>query len=563
MMERLILMEDMTSEIVSLASFVEIDMSKIGHATIQVSLGERYWPPAVGYSFICWFPFKSFLKSQAKETEPSKVGPSKRQNGSNGSAMNAISFGHFLLVESSAKHGDSKSDGSGIVWDLERLGNLSLQLSGKKLIFAFDGTYTEAIRASGTFSLLNLVDPMQCVIGDTICLVGRIPVVLALVEAAETSNMLHTALTLLACVLHQNPRMNHNLTILRRINRVQQLCVTLQHGDVEVSILEKLVVFLGVILEDGFMASELENVVKFVIMTFDPPDLKPRQQIMAPYAVELCEKEEEKNLNDCDDTSSSQNTFSCLPHEREQSAKTSISVGSFLHTHGSTSSEDMLVSQNYLTDDKVEIKITDIHQNLKKNQLKVSVSSSSSESNIQNIDGIIDPIQVEDSQSSASLNILDSPIIFDKSTSRVPLALSSSPIVALTSWLGGASHDESKNSIQATPSIESFDSASEFDASLDLRSTQGLSTVNSSYSVSAKLLLEIDDSGYGGGPCSAGAIAMLDFMAQVLFDFITEQMKAARVIEGALELAPLYVDAECLVVFLGFSLSRLMNFVER
>jgi hypothetical protein len=42
---------------------------------------------------------------------------------------------------------------------MERLRNLSLQLSGRKLIFAFDGTSSDAFRASGTLSLLNLVDP--------------------------------------------------------------------------------------------------------------------------------------------------------------------------------------------------------------------------------------------------------------------------------------------------------------------------------------------------------------------------------------------------------------------
>ena len=68
----------------------------------------------------------------------------------------------------------------------------------------------------------------------------------------------------------------HNLTVLRRINLVQHLLVTLQRGDVEVPVLEKLVVLLGVILEDGFLASELESVVRFVIMTFDPPKLTNR-----------------------------------------------------------------------------------------------------------------------------------------------------------------------------------------------------------------------------------------------------------------------------------------------
>ncbi|XP_002520949.2 protein SPIRRIG [Ricinus communis] len=1189
MVERLILMENLASDNVSLAPFVVMDMSKIGHASVQVSLGERSWPPAAGYSFICWFQFRNFLKSQVKETEASKVGPCKRQIGSSGqhndrhvlrifsvgtasnehtffaelylredgiltlatSNSSSLSFPgldleegrwHHLAivhskpnalaglfqasvayvylngklrhtgklgyapsplgkplqvtigtppirarvsdltwklrscylfeevltsgcicfmyilgrgyrglfqdsdllrfvpnqacgggsmaildsldtdsplantqkVENAVKPGDSKSDGSGIVWDLERLGNLSLQLSGKKLIFAFDGTCTEAIRASGTFSLLNLVDPVsaaaspiggiprfgrlhgdiyvcrQCVIGDTIRPVGGMPVILALVEAAETRDMLHMALTLLACSLHQNaqnvrdmqmyrgyhllalflrrrislfdmqsleiffqiaaceasfsepkkldttkttlspastmqeagfenlslskfhedtssigshgdmdsfshiselensdipvetsncivlsnPDMvehvlldwtlwvtapvpiqiallgflehlvsmhwyrNHNLTVLRRINLVQHLLVTLQRGDVEVSVLEKLVVLLGVILEDGFLTSELENVVRFVIMTFDPPELKPRHQIIresmgkhvivrnmllemlidlqvtikseelleqwhkivssklityfldeavhptsmrwimtllgvslassptfalkfrgsggyqglmrvlpsfydspdiyyilfslvfgkpvyprlpevrmldfhalipndgsyvdlkfvellesviamakstfdrlsmqlmdahqtgnlsqvgasliaelmegnadmagelqgealmhktyaarllggeasapaaatsvlrfmvdlakmcplfsavcrkpeflescielyfscirAAYAVNmsraLSEKTEDKNLNDCDDTSSSQNTFSSLPHEQEQSAKTSISVGSFPQAHVSTSSDDTPVAQNYLADDKVEIKIPDLHQGLKEsvqggiqsiqssdgdNVDKVSATSSSNESNIQNTNGTVDSVQLTDIQSSASLNILDSPILSEKSTSRIPVTNSSSPVVALTSWLGGASHNESKPSLQATPSMESSISFSDFDASPDLKLPQGTSAANSSYSVSAKLLLETDDSGYGGGPCSAGATAMLDFVAEVLSDFVTEQMKAAPVVEGILEMVPLYVDAEPLLVFQGLCLSRLMNFMER
>lgn len=290
----------------------------------------------------------------------------------------------------------------------------------------------------------------------------------------------------------------------------------------------------------------------------------------------LSEKAEEKNLNDCDDTSSSQNTFSSLPHEQEQSAKTSISVGSFPQAHVSTSSDDMPVPQSYLTDDKVDINITDLHQDLKKSVHsvqavqnldgdivdQVSATSSSSESNIRNIDGIIEPIQVEDSQSSASLNILDSPNISEKSASRAPHTSASSPAVPLTSWLGGTSHNEYKASPQATPSIESFASVSEFDASPDLKSTQAPSA-NASSSVSVKLLLEIDDSGYGGGPCSAGATAVLDFMAEVLSDFIIEQMKAAQVIEGVLEMVPLYVDVECVLVFQGLFLSRLMNFVER
>ncbi|CAL5357461.1 unnamed protein product [Camellia sinensis] len=1198
MMEKLILMEDMALENVSPAPFVEMDMSKIGHASIQVSLGERSWPPAAGYSFVCWFQFQNFLRSQPKESEASKAGPSKRRSTSNGlhngarvlrifsvgaadnvntsyaelylqedgvltlatsnssslsfsgleldegrwhhlavvhSKPNALaglfqaSFAHVYLngklkhtgklgyspspvgkplqvtigtpvtcarvsdlswklrccylfeevltsgsvcfmyilgrgyrglfqdtdllrivpdqacgggsmaildsletdlplasnvqrPESASKQGSSKADRSGIVWDLERLGNLSLQLSGKKLIFAFDGSCTEASRASGTFSMLNLVDPMsaaaspiggiprfgrlhgdsyicrQCVIGDSIRPVGGMAVVLALVEAAETRDMLHMALILLACALNQNPQnvrdmqtyrgyhllavflhrrmslfdmqsleiffqiaaceasfsepkklentrrsllpaatihetslenlgllklrdesssvgshgymddfsahkdsfshvselenadmsaetsncivlsnadmvehvlldwtlwvtapvsiqiallgflehlvsmhwyRNHNLTILRRINLVQHLLVTLQRGDVEVPVLEKLVMLLGVILEDGFLDSELEHVVRFVIMTFDPPELTSRNPIMresmgkhvivrnmllemlvdlqvtikleelleqwhkivssklityfldeavhptsmrwimtllgvslvssptfalkfrtsggyqglarvlpsfydspdiyyilfcmifekpvyprlpevrmldfhalmpsdgnheelkfvemldsviamakstfdwlcrqsmlahqtgnlsqvtaglvaelaegntdmagelqgealmhktyaarlmggeasapaaatsvlrfmvdlakmcppfsavcrraeflesciglyfscvrAAHAVkiakELSVKTEEKSLNDYDDTGSSQNSFSSLPHEQDQSVETSISVGSFPRAQVSTSSEDFPVRSNNMASDKTETSNNTSQQESNKPEQDVqavlsidgeandqvsTAASSTSEFSFHDIQGTQDTIHQEDSQSSASLTIFDSPMLTEKSNSWIHLTPSSSPVVALTSWLGGSSRSESRAQSVATPSVESFVSMSEQDPSSDLKSSsQGPFAANTFSAVNPKLLLEMDDSGYGGGPCSAGATAVLDFMAEVFSDFITEQPKAAQVIESILESVPLYVDAESVLVFQGLCLSRLMNFLER
>ncbi|OMP04932.1 hypothetical protein COLO4_09186 [Corchorus olitorius] len=1156
MMERLILMEDMNLENVSLAPFVEMDMSKIGHASVQVSLGERSWPPAAGYSFVCWFQFQNFLRTPAKESEPARSGPSKRKIGSNsqhqdqrilrifsvGAVNNdntfyaelylqedgvltlatsnscSLSFSgleleegrwhHLAVVHSkpnalaglfqasfayvyldgklrhtgklgyspspigkplqvtigtpvtcarvsdltwrlrscylfeevlnpgcicfmyilgrgyrglfqdadlqrfvpnqacgggsmaildsldadlsvspgmqkldiASKQGDSKADGSGIVWDLDRLGNLSLQLSGKKLIFAFDGTCSEAVRASGTSFVLNLVDPLsaaaspiggiprfgrlhgdiyicrQCVIGDTIRPVGGMSVILALVEAAETRDMLHMALSFLACALHHNPQnvrdmqtyrgyhllalflrrrmslfdmqcleiffqiaaceasfsepnkleriqtftsptatiqetsfedlnlskfrdetssagshadmddfsapkdsfshiselehadmpvetsncivlsnadmvehvlldwtlwvtapvsiqiallnflehlvsmhwyRNHNLTVLRRINLVQHLLVTLQRGDVEVPVLEKLVVLLGVILEDGFLASELENVVRFVIMTFDPPELKPQHQIMresmgkhvivrnmllemlidlqvtirseemleqwhkivssklityfldeavhptsmrwimtllgvclassptfalkfrtsggyqglmrvlpsfydspdiyyilfclifgkpvyprlpevrmldfhalmpsdgghvelkfvellesiiamakatfdrlsmqsilarqsgnisqlvaelvdenadmagelqgealmhktyaarlmggeasAPAAAtsvlrfmvdlakmcppfsavcrraeflescvdlyfscvraahtlkmarELSVKTEEKNLNDCDDASS-QNTFSSLPVEQEQSAKTSISAGSFPQAQVSSSSEEMPASSNFMPTRSPEELNNSLQEDGQGNQSidddsvdQVSATSSSNEFSFRSIRDNL-TIQPPDSQSSASLAIPGSPILSERSNSRMALTPSTSPIM----------------------------SASEFDQSSDLKpGSQGPTTANETFSVTPKLLLEVDDSGYGGGPCSAGATAMLDFIAEVLADFLTEQIKAAQVVESILEMVPLYVEAESMLVFQGLFLSRLMNFIER
>ncbi|KAL2554423.1 Beige/BEACH domain [Forsythia ovata] len=1200
MMERLMLSEDKGSEDVSLAPFVEFHMSKIGHASIQVPLGERSWPPPAGYSFVCWFQYRNLLKSQARETEVPKAGISKshsitsgQQHGAqflrifsvgavdNGSTFYAelrlqedgvltlatsnsssLSFSgfemeegrwHHLAVvhskpnalaglfqasiayvylngklrhtgklgyspspagkslhvtigtpvtcarisdlswklrscylfeevlspgsicfmyilgrgyrglfqdtdllqfvpnqacgggsmaildsldtdlllpsnmqkaETTSKQGISKADRSGFVWDLEKLGNLSLQLGGKKLIFAFDGTSTEIFRASGTLSMLNLVDPTSaaaspmggiprfgrllgdvyvckhCVIGDAIRPIGGMAVVLALVEASETRDMLHMALTLLASALHQNPQnvrdmqkyrgyhllslflhrkmslfdmqsleiffqiaaceasfsepkktgtsqsspvpaatiseasfedlnlakfrdefssigshgdmddfsaqkdsfshvseldntdmptetsncivlsnadmvehilldwtlwvtapipiqiallgflenlvsmhwyRNHNLTILRRINLVQHLLVTLQRGDVEVPVLEKLVVLLGVILEDGFLPSELELVVRFVIMTFDPPELTSRHQIVqesmgkhvivrnmllemlidlqvtiqseelleqwhkivssklityfldeavhptsmrwvmtllgvclassptfalkfrssggyqglarvlpsfydspdiyyilfclifgkpvyprlpevrmldfhalmpsygncgelkfvellesviamakstfdrlcmqsmlahqtgnlsqvgaglvaelvdgnldmagelqgealmhktyaarlmggeasapaaatsvlrfmvdlakmcpifsavcrrteflescidlyfscvrAAHAVtlarELTVKTEDRNLNDSDDTSSSQNTFSSLPNEQEQSLKTSISIGSFPQGQVSASSEDMPVFPNNVGGDKSEISVVSTHEGLDKSvkedvQAVLSVdgeavdqvsnaTSSSNEFNYREVKSTQDNIHPVDSQSSASFTMVESPILSERSNLRVPLTPSSSPVLALTSWLGGGSRNESKGQSASTPSIESSMSINEIDSSSDLikSSSQGLYASNTLFTISPTLLLQVDDSGYGGGPCSAGATAILDFMAEVLSDFVTEQMKAAPMVETILESAPLYVDAESVLVFQGLCLTRMMNFLER
>ncbi|XP_051141977.1 protein SPIRRIG [Andrographis paniculata] len=1192
MIERLILSEDMGSQDVSLAPFLELDMSKIGHACIQVPLGERSWPPAAGYSFVCWFQFKNFLKSSSRESEAPKAIPPRRQsvksgqqyggqvlrifsvgavdNGSsfyaelrldddglltlatsNSSSLtfsgiemeegrwhhlavvhskpNALaglfqaSFAYLYLdgklrhtgklgyspspagkplnvtigtpvacakvsdlswklrscylfeevlspgsicfmyilgrgykglfqdsdlvkfVPNQACGGGSmaildsldsdlplspniqnpeisgKVDHSGIVWDSDKLGNLSLQLWGKKMIFAFDGTITEMIRSSGTLSVLNLVDPLSaaaspiggiprfgrligdtyvckhCVIGDTIRPIGGINIILALVEAAETRDMLHMALMLLACALHQNPQnvrdmqkcrgyhllalflhrrmslfdmqsleiffqiaaceasfseprklwtgqttqspvvtvhetssedfnlskfrdefssvgsqgdmddfsapkdsfshiselentdlptessncivlsnadmvehvlldwtlwvtapvpiqisllgflehlvsmhwyRNHNLTILRRINLVQHLLVTLQRGDVEVPVLEKLVVLLGVILEDGFLPSELELVVRFTIMTFDPPELTSRSHISresmgkhvivrnmllemlidlqvtihsdelleqwhkivssklityfldeavhptsmrwimtllgvclassptfalkfrssggyqgltrvltnfydspdiyyilfclmfgkpvyprlpevrmldfhmlmpsdnncgelkfvellesaiamakstfdrlcmqsmlahetgnlsqigaslvaelvdecidmagelqgealmhktyaarlmggeasAPAAAtsvlrfmvdlakicppfsavcrraeflessinlyfscirasqavkmakELTEKADDKNLND-DDSSVSQNSFSSLPQEHELSAKTSISIGSFTQANVSASSEDLSAFPNNVGAEKpeIDVKAVQVDRPVKDGgptsgsvdgeaiDKASNDTSGSREFDFRDMKDTPNHIHQNESESSLSLTMLESPSLSERSNSRIPQTPSQSPSpVTLTPWVGRASHNDIKVRSTSTLSMESSMSAIDVDSASDTKSaSQTESASNSLFVISPKLLLEVDDSGYGGGPCSAGATAILDLVAEVLSGLVTEQMKAAPFIEAVLESAPLYVDAESVLVFQGLCLSRLMIFLER
>ncbi|MQL80071.1 hypothetical protein Taro_012522 [Colocasia esculenta] len=923
-------------------------------------------------------------------------------------------------LDSTGKQGSTKVDGSGVVWDFERLGNLSVQLSGKKLIFAFDGTSSGAFGTSGTRSLLNLVDPMssaaspiggiprfgrlygdiyvchQCPIGDSIRSVGGITVILALIEAAETREMLHMALTLLACALHQNPQnvqdmqayrgyhllaiflhrrmslfdmqsldiffqiaaceasfseqqklsenrisssapvtpdasfedlslpkfsdetsstgshgefddfsaqkdsfsrlsefegsdlhaetsncivlsnadmvehvlldwtlwvtapvsiqlallgflermvsmhwyRNHNLTILRRINLVQHLLVTLQRGDVDVRVLEKLVVLLGVILEDGFLTSELELVVRFVIMTFDPPELASRYQIlresmgkhvivrnmllemlielqetirsedlleqwhkivssklvtyffdeavhptsmrwimtllgvclassptfalkfrnsggyqgltrvlpsfydspeiyyilfclifgktvyprvpevrmgdfhslmpgdgsytelkfiemldsvismtkstfdrlsiqsmhahqsgnisnletlvaelvaasdnvgdlqgealmhktsarlmggeaaapaaatsvlrfmvdlakMSPPFSAICRRidflescvdlyfscvradcavkmakdllarvPDEKIMDATDDNRSSRHTFSSLPQEVEQSSRTSISIESYPPAQKSASSGGMSGMQKDMSDDNtdrgnsprlrlsksvVESIGQSVHSFDTESIGKISsFSSCTHDLSFRESNGNIDTNVTKNSFNSASLTMPNSPVSSEKSNSKMFLTPSSSPVIALTSWLGSrGNQNEAKIQPNATISVGSSVSVNEFDASPDLRvSSQGSTAANLFFPVNPKLLLEIDDSGYGGGPCSAAATAILDFIAVVLADIVSEQIKASQYVEGILETVPMFVDIDSALVFQGLCLSRLMNFLE-
>ncbi|XP_047092540.1 protein SPIRRIG [Lolium rigidum] len=1178
MMDKLIQMEDVRQGDISLAPFIEMDMSKAGHASIQVSLGERTWPPVSGYSFVCWFQFRNFFKSHSKETEKTLKGAYGKRSGqvlrifsvgtvddantfyaelylndngvftiatSNSSSLsfpgiemgegkwhhlavvhskpNALAglfqasvasiyldgklrhtgklgyspspFGKSLQVtlgtpairgkvsdlswqlrccylfeevltpgsicfmyilgqgyrglfqdsdllrfvpnracggevmaildslevevavpsssqriDSSMKQGSFRLESSGIVWDMERLRNLSLQLSGRKLIFAFDGTSSDAFRASGTLSLLNLVDPTsaaaspiggiprygrlsgdvyvcnQCTIGDTVQTVGGMPVVLALVEAAETRDMLHMALELLALSLqqsHQNVKdmqalrgyhllalflhrrmslfdmqsldiffriaaceasfpepqksnikrtssyasgispeasldelsllkfgddvssggshgdlddfsaqkdsfshlselenadlagetsefivlsnadmvehvlldwtiwvgapisvqitllgflermvsmhwfRSHNLTILRRINLVQHLLVTLQRGDVEIPVLEKLVVLLGVILEDGFLASELELVVRFIIMTFDPPELTPNRQIVREamgkhiivrnmllemlidlqvtinaeelleqwhkvvssrlvtyfldeavhptsmrwittllgvcltssttfalkfrtsggfqglnhvlpsfydspeiyyiifclvfgkpvyprvpevrmldfhalmpsdgnygelkfvdlldtviemakatfdsfimksmlahqnnnlshlngtlvadlveatsdmggdlqgealmhktYAARLmggeaaapavatsilrfmvdlaktcppfsavCRRHEflescvdlyfscarshcalkmakdlttattdEKNMND-DDNESSKDTFSCLPQNQERSAKT-LSVASFPQEHKSTSSGSTDVQNS---SDNGEVK-ADSSPNEELNPKIINGEANQAFQNAHDkgqlsavrSNGMGDSHQLADSPSSVSMINTGSPVLSERSTHKAASTPTASPMAPFTSWAGSSGSYTDGRHLTASPSMSSTISAMDLDSSPDLKtSIHGSPAVNTFFPISSKLLLDIDDLGYGGGPCSAGATAILDFIAQILADIISEQLKATLFIESILESVPLFVDVDSALVFQGLCLSRLMNFLER
>ncbi|XP_074316146.1 protein SPIRRIG-like [Silene latifolia] len=356
---RVLFMEDLACESALLEPCLELDMSKMGHACIAVPLRERSWPPAEGYSYVCWFKYKNLYSQQTGMSLPLFSVSSTDQDNPyseelylkdgvltldiNGTyslsssslelevgewyhlaviigPVNALVAEHpsaivYMYVDGNLRHtgelryspllaeqgllittgvsaihtkvsdlkwalrsfymfeeqlspecihflyfigrgykvrfqgvggedksGDgtaslptadeiaiSQSDGKKTDFTLEMLENLWLELCGKKLIYAFNATRTEALPASQSLRLLNLADPVsftfsptgiphsghlcgdisicrRCVTGNIIHPFTGIAVVLALVESAETSDMLYIALTLLASTLHQNPQ---------------------------------------------------------------------------------------------------------------------------------------------------------------------------------------------------------------------------------------------------------------------------------------------------------------------------------------------------------------------
>jgi hypothetical protein len=86
--------------------------------------------------------------------------------------------------------------------------------------------------------------------------------------------------------------------------------------------------------------------------------------------------------------------------------------------------------------------------------------------------------------------------------------------------------------------------------------------------VSVQLLLQIEAlggtaGGGGGGPCVVAASAVLDLIAEVLADLLTEQAKSTSMVEAVLEAVPLYVSSDATLVFQGLCLRRVMNKIVR
>jgi hypothetical protein len=99
-----------------------------------------------------------------QDTDLLRFSPYEACGGGNLAVLEALET--ELMPNNNSQKGDGgkismKSGGSGIVWDLERLSGPWLQLSSKKLIFAFDGTHPHSLVTSSVASIYNLVDPMS------------------------------------------------------------------------------------------------------------------------------------------------------------------------------------------------------------------------------------------------------------------------------------------------------------------------------------------------------------------------------------------------------------------
>lgn len=266
-----------------------------------------------------------------------------------------------------------------------------------------------------------------------------------------------------------------------------------------------------------------------------------------------------KISNDNDDNGSSKDTFTSLPADQEQSAKTSMSLGSSPQEQNSTSSDEpagSLIPPDGTTETKHNLYQTEpTKSGNKEDEFEQQQDQGKTQPVKRNV--AVDISLVDDSPNSTSLNLINSPILSEKSNSKATTPLAS-PVGMITSWLSGSAEKP-----PLAPSVISSVNDSELSADPKLGSHGTQLAGSLLFPISSHILLEMDDMGYDGGPCSAGATAVLDFVAQILADIIAEQAKAHSTVESILESVPLFVDAESLLVFQGLCLGRVVNFLER
>lgn len=136
----------------------------------------------------------------------------------------------------------------------------------------------------------------------------------------------------------------------------------------------------------------------------------------------------------------------------------------------------------------------------------------------------------------------------------------------LASWLGSVSHGSSYS--DSSHMLRQSSSASGMETPVTLvDNIQDFYLTSSGQSlgfvVAPSLLLKLESAGTSGGSCAAGCVSVLDLVAEILADALTELPKASTIVEATLEAVPLQIGPTAILCFQGLCLKRVMNFVER
>lgn len=79
----------------SFSPFVEFRMSRMGHACMRSPLGDRTWPPAAGYSFVCWARFEKLSALSASTSSVAEASKElhRSRSGALGSVLRIFTVG--------------------------------------------------------------------------------------------------------------------------------------------------------------------------------------------------------------------------------------------------------------------------------------------------------------------------------------------------------------------------------------------------------------------------------------------------------------------------------------
>lgn len=245
---------------------------------------------------------------------------------------------------------------------------------------------------------------------------------------------------------------------------------------------------------------------------------------------------------DFDEDSNVQHMSLCPPQLHHQFTETSENTRVYHQEMTTTISEDFPNPHNLLLDNTGE------------NEERYDYISTSNMSNSHGSSG----------KSNSTYETASTSFSIGNQSASLP---SSSPIIALTSWLGSRGIDNNESKVQ--PSIEharQFKSSSMSEISISSQKSTDNKERGSGYlpiTLNPKLLFEINAPGMEEEQSVTGAKTILDFIAIILANTVLKQSKSSQYVESILEAVPLYADLDSALVFQGICLGRLMKFLEK